>query len=91
MASFNDSSLTFTSELLVINDSLESKECLALTHTLCDAVLHSRLHLIQHHHGVHGSSTLRNLLGWFGQWLCLGLQNNLAYYILFLVREVPRK
>ncbi|MPC36440.1 hypothetical protein E2C01_029897 [Portunus trituberculatus] len=55
--------LTFTRELLVINGSLEGEECLALTCTLCDTVLHSRLHLVQHHHRVHGSRTLRDL-GW---------------------------
>lgn len=72
--------LTFTSEVLVINGGREGKERLAVTHALSDGILHSRLHLVKDHDGVHGGSTLRDLLGWFGQWLCLGLENNFMYY-----------
>lgn len=58
--------LTLASELLAINVRCDAEEWLALTGGLGDIVLQARLHLVQHHHRVHGCCTFWDLLGRIG-------------------------
>lgn len=73
--------LTLAREFLAIDVSRDTEERLAVPCGLGDVVLQAWLHLVQHHHWVHGGRTFWDLLGrignfhWFSRlewkfWFC---------------------